>query len=487
MSTASKLFFVLLFSGLLSGAAQINRVGASTTRASAALMALDGVANAIPSVAIQYVSANGSDSNNGLTWGTAKATISAAVTALPATGGRIEVAPNYATTITSTLDVGSPMRAIDLSLAAGDSITCSITNGTYCIEVFNGSVLHGPGVGTEGVTATIALSPKANVAGVITTGAQNGRQEFFSISGIAVRGDPSASVVEAMIDLSNFFVPSYLRDVVIYNYANTIGLWIHSTSTTGPNVVYVDNVWSDAGNRVGATPCVVSAPAGRGYTVQNVNFYGGACEHAGDGYRELELNGNGTSKLYNVSFFGTQFEANPANTAVPILIKDAREVSFYGTMTKDLSAAPYAFQISQSVPNNTDGILLSNVRAENGTRGCIDDTVTREIFSCNGAGANYFYSVGGTLQNSSPTFDSGIRVRSLYLASGTPYISAGTITLSGGSGSHKFTTSYPTAPTCTATDSTADNPVRVTATTTAVSVTGTGGDVISWICTPRAN
>jgi hypothetical protein len=50
-----------------------------------------GAAKPQPSDAIQYVSPNGNDSNDGLSWGTAKATLFAAYQALPSTGGVIFV------------------------------------------------------------------------------------------------------------------------------------------------------------------------------------------------------------------------------------------------------------------------------------------------------------------------------------------------------------------------------------------------------------
>src|SRR5215469_6139750 len=71
-----------------------------------------------------------------------------------------------------------------------------------------------------------------------------------------------------------------------------------------------------------------------------------------------------------------------------------------------------------------------------------------------------------------------------YGADGT---SSGTIALSSGSGSHTFKRAYSAAPNCSATDNTSAAAVKVTSTTIAVSVTGTGTDIISWVCTPSSN
>jgi hypothetical protein len=50
-----------------------------------------------------------------------------------------------------------------------------------------------------------------------------------------------------------------------------------------------------------------------------------------------------------------------------------------------------------------------------------------------------------------------------------------------------FTIAYSLAPVCTATDTTSAAAVKATSSTTAVTLTGTGSDVIAWICSPAAN
>lgn len=73
-------------------------------------------------------------------------------------------------------------------------------------------------------------------------------------------------------------------------------------------------------------------------------------------------------------------------------------------------------------------------------------------------------------------------------------VSAGTVTLSAGSGSHSFPSAYTSssAPVCTATDSTSANAVKITVSGSAgtwagISLVGTGSDVIAWVCSPSAN
>jgi len=68
-----------------------------------------------------------------------------------------------------------------------------------------------------------------------------------------------------------------------------------------------------------------------------------------------------------------------------------------------------------------------------------------------------------------------------------PTGSAGTVTLVSGAGSHTFTTPYVATPVCVAADTTATNAVKVTQSTTAVTLAGTGTDVINWHCSPASN
>ena len=62
---------------------------------------------------------------------------------------------------------------------------------------------------------------------------------------------------------------------------------------------------------------------------------------------------------------------------------------------------------------------------------------------------------------------------------------AGFITLSGGTGTYSFTATHVTNPVCTATDTTAVAAVQAVATTTVLTVNGTGTDVIAYTCIGR--
>lgn len=62
---------------------------------------------------------------------------------------------------------------------------------------------------------------------------------------------------------------------------------------------------------------------------------------------------------------------------------------------------------------------------------------------------------------------------------------AGALTLSGGSATYTFAGTYVSSPICVASDSTAVNAVKASASTTVLTLTGTGTDVVSYICVGR--
>jgi hypothetical protein len=64
---------------------------------------------------------------------------------------------------------------------------------------------------------------------------------------------------------------------------------------------------------------------------------------------------------------------------------------------------------------------------------------------------------------------------------------SGTLTLASGTASRTFSNAFASAPVCVAADTTAANPVKVSTTNTALTVTGTGSDIINYVCFGNPN
>jgi hypothetical protein len=101
-----------------------------------------------------------------------------------------------------------------------------------------------------------------------------------------------------------------------------------------------------------------------------------------------------------------------------------------------------------------------------------------------GTGGINMHSAGGAVTT---TWGAGGAFAPLQLTQLTANNYAGTLTLSGGVATRTFATAYNNPPICTGSDSTANNSVKVTTTATTISMTGTGTDVINYICVGNPN
>lgn len=129
--------------------AEQNTFNGQSTFAGAITVGARGNVAAKPIVTdgVQHVTAEGSDSNDGLSWGTAKASIQAAYNALPSTGGTIHLgAGNFA--VSSTIIFSTPVWVV------GNATTAKVTfSGTGACFLFGwGAGASGYLGGVRGVT-----------------------------------------------------------------------------------------------------------------------------------------------------------------------------------------------------------------------------------------------------------------------------------------------------------------------------------------------
>ena len=130
---------------------------------------------------------------------------------------------------------------------------------------------------------------------------------------------------------------------------------------------------------------------------------------------------------------------------------------------------------TSTVPPNVGGVIYTTIIAANPTPGAVCGTYNVAYY--NYLTGDMWYCVNGGLQ----AFPSRLRTGT---SSNTDL--AGFITLSGGAGSYTFAnTSYAVAPVCTATDTTAANATKASATATVLTVGGTSTDVLAYTCVVR--
>lgn len=262
---------------------------------------------------MQYVSNAGSDSNDGFTWGLPKATISAAISALPQTGGTVITSSGYKATFISRLMIGSVRKYIHLEIGSGSKLTW---NGNGCfLSISDGSTVTG--LGTLGFTWPVILLGKGATPPLLCNAQTDGTQEYIAASNLEFQGNGALNQRAALIDLQSVFVPSYLRDILAWNWGGPI---LHLSSGRGNSPAYFgpfecDNCWLNGVDLTGAQPVVISQPAPY-WAMGSVNFNSGAIEHAGPGEAELTCHGgDAAGKFINtVNLQGTYIENHYPNS-----------------------------------------------------------------------------------------------------------------------------------------------------------------------------
>ncbi len=203
---------------------------------------------AVPGDAIQYVSPNGNDSNDGLSWGTAKATITAAYTALPPCGygsrtwsncGTIYLAAG-AWSVSSEISISSPFVQIR---GRGEQATRILWTGTsgaafyFTASPFNGGNLSNSAENNPGCNLC-DLSIDGSGAGAGTYGIETYNIEGFHARGVGIQNFAGAGDACYYATASGTNVPNERYDVTIEMENCTVGWEAVSPSPYGGTFGY---------------------------------------------------------------------------------------------------------------------------------------------------------------------------------------------------------------------------------------------------------
>lgn len=390
---------------------------------------------------IEYVSPKGSDANTGHSWNEAKASIQAALRALPAVGnhgghGQIFLAGGTYT-INSTLVI--PSGTVVEGTAPGSQpvtieASSSFPHRTPLVSL-------GERLGNEGVRLERVFVDCNNVPGAV--GVQNlNSEENSGLADVNISDCPGTGLDGTAAD-------STYRNIVVGAgarctncSANTIPVRVDSHGISGVTINFTYAVTKpDIG-------IIVS-----GGSLSNAHCEGVVnCYEVTSGDSLFSVNcgsssqGGAVTNCVNIKRGSNGFlvaEASTTGHVTNVLNDPDRHVRI-------TTFALPLYAVSPGPPGNQE-IFASN----NGV------PFTAYAFKTNSGQSVLLAGVNG--------------------------VSSGTMTLSNGSGSHSFTEPYKSAPVCTASDKTRAAAVRVTSTRTAVELSGSGNDAVTWICAPAAN
>lgn len=414
--------------------------------------------------AIQYVSASGSDSNDGLSWGTAKASISSAIAALPTTTvgssetpyGIVQIGAG-SFPISSTISYSSQRLVIR---GLGENITylsCTVSGGDCINDTLHGNSEYRDVSGGL-YDLTLLLNGQTNQVGVHTVNfADNFHMEHVAIAEQNTSSDGIGSIgwlAENDGYASSTQTERSVLDDVWFGWVDT-GIKMEDTASSGTHDSFAHSHWS------------------------NVRW------NLNNGQVAIEMDDD--ANIDDSMVTGT---VNPNGTAAMVLFKQT------GTGdTNPVTANIFVDGSGAGVTaiSNVAGttLIVNGSIGEYGSNACGG---TCEISSQFGFSWNAEVTAQTLLYARSQLIVGGGGAVTSSGAGGTMAvvgpngISAGTVTLSSGAASHTFASAYSTAPVCSATDTTAANAVWVTSvTTTGFTINGTSTDTVSWICTPASN
>jgi hypothetical protein len=260
--------------------------------------------------AYRYVDGAGSDSNDGLSPGTAFATPQHCNTVVVALGGGTCDARTLYTYTTSTeIDVGqhSPAVAVTLLVPPVGTWTCNVTGGTNrCLQVFNlGSVIGASGgQGTPFIVNASATANVVDVCGTEPSPAVGG--SYIHWTGMGCASVSGATVSGAVIHIQALFDNSWVSDLQSgASSTTTKALYIHGVCCSA----HVERVKGNGNLTSTNVPCTLG-PANSGADIGPISCTGGgtganqvaivqsssgsAAAHYHDIYTEADSNDNTT-------------------------------------------------------------------------------------------------------------------------------------------------------------------------------------------------
>jgi hypothetical protein len=488
----------------------------------------------LPGYAAIYVSSYGSDANDGLSWGTAKATLAAGLAALPHCSGadvkgtaytlpcgQIRVAAGTLA-INSAVTIASPLVSVIGMGSASSHLTWAGAGCAITVSVNSASSALLPGPTFQGISIDGNRNANANSCGLYYTKGSHLTLRDVTISNFTASSDSclygttSAPSSEERAVFEHVFLGNCTVGWLLENAEQTWDTIGYGFFDLYINVEAGQTGISSRGNGQGAELRLffsvfhlivnIDDPSGTCATFSNYSLWSDdtgvfRCDGPSRGIRI-----DNTSHLYfggDLDSDGGQAVANGGHLVIqeigqdPITGNDGLIEWEAATSTNPGTGPHWDMQGQywngtasaadiwdfEQVPSENGSSLVLQHRAGPTTAQFATPTLAILAAPNGYGGYNNTLSAagGGYYQNALPAANGTL------VSQGADGISAGTISMLGGTGSHTFATPYSAAPVCTATDTTSASPVMATSTTTTVSATGTGNDVVAWTCTPPAN
>lgn len=381
-------------------------------------------------------------------------------------------------TMSGSIIVGnSSSDPVTLLLPTAAVWTFTVSGSTACdIEQFPNTAIEGPPGGGGGavgkmlIQSAVGASPYANfcTAGAFQTGSYYG---YYHDGGF-VAYNPNATTTTSGYAV---VIISVADDTTFSNIGTGDGTnngILIAHACCGASFY---NLTANSGD-TGGVPLTI----GNGVKADNsheINFFGGSFDHAKIGDSEIVFN----EPAYvggPINFYGIYMEGNTNSPDTAPFINTGPNGVAYGVNFYGLTVFPMQFENVYGIYVPSTGHIKLFVSGMYMRSSMDPNAIQDERHGVTIAIPTHYGQV--------PTYDSSGVLTANGLTGLVPVTAEkGTVALTSGSGSVSL--GFVHTPICTATDTTGPNAVKATATAKTLAVTGTGSDVISYICIGNPN
>lgn len=333
---------------------------------------------------------------------TADVQITAAIAALPANGGTVDCRGYGATTqtIAATVNVGSTSKTVTLLLDRSTNFQCTITGGTSCWHLAEGSSIFSIGeVPSAAGNGGFSASNSAVISNMLLV--DTGATGNIAIQNLQILSNASTTVSDSVVKIVNG--AGVIRGLTVQGFSNTVLLKITQTAGQFVGPLTIDNPQINCGALTGCKPVLVQAVASGGVML-GVNFVGGSISHPGSGGLALvDLQGITGGDCSGVNIFGTQLESSNT-TDVGININNCTGVFIQApAYTSAAAIGKDAVKISGA---NSNGIRVDGVNNFNNWTNNINNVANGRVYTnANNHMGHYSYCTAGATCANDYVFD----------------------------------------------------------------------------------
>jgi len=379
--------------------------------------------NGLSAITTTVRSLNGIQYPNQFPGSTADIQIAAAEAALPSIGGTIDARGYGCTTVTiaNPINIGSVSQQITFIVDRCTNWNITVNTGTPAVSLYSSSSIWADSDSANPITSSgpggFNLAAGANVASVLACVPGVAPEPICGIHGITLQGNSAATVTNGILDINNVTDQTTISDIVIYDFYNTVGLNIRTSSTDALGPLNFQNITINAYGNTGARPVKITS-SGPG-ALTNINFFGGSLSHPGPGgIAIVDIEGPSASALINgVNFYGTQFESiNTGDIGVGCVNCSGVHI-VDATFTSDTNAGAACVKISNS-GGSTTMVTIDNLINFDAWTNSIQNTVNSQNLT-DARIAHYTYTDATTGTNQGRTYLPNINQTSAGQFAGT--------------------------------------------------------------------